>query len=89
MSAQERDAARDKIKSEKEAERTAFLSAKKSSPTTTAPQREVPVELQGAYNYLFQKVEKQVLDQLEAETPEKQAQMLAQMLTPGETGAPV
>ena len=31
----------------------------------------------------------QVLDQLEAETPEKQAQMLAQMLTPGETGAPV
>jgi hypothetical protein len=52
MSSQERDAARDKIKSEKEAERTDFLSAKKSSPTTTAPQRIVPVELQGAYNFL-------------------------------------
>ena len=66
MSPQERKAARDKIKSEKEAETDAFLSAKKEPSTTTAPQRKVPVEFQGAYNYLFQKVEKQILDQLVA-----------------------
>ena len=31
----------------------------------------------------------QVLSQLETLPPEQQAQMIAQMLTPGETGAPV
>jgi hypothetical protein len=31
----------------------------------------------------------QVLDQLETLPPEQQAQMIAQMLTPGEAGAPV
>jgi hypothetical protein len=52
MTAQDRAASRAKIASARKAETDAFLSAKKEPPTTTAPQRIVPVQLQGAYNFL-------------------------------------